>query len=306
LAGNLWHLDLSGDAWEAMCNTLLSLKYGPEYQTISDNGGDYGLDGLNLTKATAYQAYGLEMDNKNPLKGCKDKIHTDLKKLQKNAQDIIEILGDVKLKHWGLILNRKIPHSDLHKYLKTKEIELKSWNLPFIDPSFQAVILEPTYLEGEYLEFIKKKDGRIELDIPIVAAPDLSEIKENQKFLDVYNKFTAFVDQSEAEQLAYYEIQNYIENTIVLDEMRKREPEFFTEIEEIRSDLERDAEHGSLMEGSFASYTSTKDALNHRIDHKIGNRLGTITLGRVKKYIIADWLVRGPLRFKEKKAVKYD
>lgn len=300
--GDLWHLNLSGDAWEAMCNTLLSLKYGPAYQTISDNGGDYGLDGINVTIKTAYQAYGLELENKDPLKGCKDKIHKDLTKLHTNAAEISEILGENKISCWALVLNRKIPHSDLHAYLKQKETKLKALNLPFIDKDFIAVILEPTFLEPEYLELVKKKDGRIELQIEKIPAPDLSEIKTNKNFIDVYNKFIAIAAENEAEQLAYFEIRNYIENSIVLDEMRKKEPDFFSEIEEIRSDVEQEATHGSLMDGTFNSYASTKHTLEGRIDHKIGGRLGSNILGRVKKYIIADWLVRCPLNFKDKKS----
>jgi hypothetical protein len=304
--GDLWHLNLNGDAWETMCNTLLSLKYGPAYQTISDNGGDYGLDGINVSEKTIFQAYGLELDNKDPLKGCKDKIHKDLSKLHENSAKIAEILGENKISRWALVLNRKIPHSDLLIYLKKKETEIKGLNLPFIDSDFQATILEPTFLEPEHLELVKKKDNRVEIEIDKIPTPDLSEIKTNKNFIEVYTKFTAIASQQEAEQLAYFEIRNYIENSIVLDEMRKKEPDFFSEIEEIRSDVEQEAAHGSLMDGTFNSYANTKQILEARLDHKIGSRLGSNILGRIKRYIIADWLVRCPLKFKDKNVAAHD
>lgn len=117
---SLWYLDYNGDAWEGICNVLLGTKYGTDYQPIGDKGGDLGLDGLNLRAGTAYQAYGQEPENKDPVSGVRKKIGTDLKKLQLNESDIAAIVGGKKIRSWALLLNKEIPHNDLHRYAKQK------------------------------------------------------------------------------------------------------------------------------------------------------------------------------------------
>jgi hypothetical protein len=100
----LWYLDYHGDAWQHICNILLGFRDGIDYQPIGDKGGDLGLDGLTLRHGTAYQAYGQEPDNKDPVAGVRKKIATDLKKLQLNEAGIAEIIGAKKIKNWILLL----------------------------------------------------------------------------------------------------------------------------------------------------------------------------------------------------------
>jgi hypothetical protein len=296
-----WYTAYHGDSWEEMCNVLLSLKHGTKYQPISDKGGDMGLDGLVLSDGIAYQAYGQESENQNPTKGIKDKIRDDLNKLKKNEKDIFEVVGDAKISKWVLLLNLQIPSSSIHTYAKTKEDDVKSWNLPFISDDFRVFVQPPSYFETEYLEYKKKKDERIEINISTNYAPSLSGLRQHDQFLAVLEKFKKISPESEsvAEHLAYKQFKEYFENAEQLSQVRKKEPDFYSEIEDIRFDVEAEAEEGSLLSGSFDSMSQTKNVLETRLNNKIGSRLGSNTLSRVRKYIIADWFVRCPLDFKK-------
>ena len=298
---SFWYRDFYGDDWENRCHALLALKHGANYQPIGDKGGDLGLDGLSLSDGIAYQAYGQEPENKNPAQGVKNKIHTDLGKLKKNQNEILNLLGENKIKRWVLLINKDIPNNSIHQYAKNKENEVKLWQLKFVDSDFQVIIQTPSYFETESLEYHKKKDDRIEVEIPNPQASSMDEIRENEHFIKVFNKFRKITDNDEdAENLALDEIKNYFENAIWLDETQKQQPEFYSSIEEVRSDVEADAKQGSIMDGSFVSFSNTKNTLETRLINKIGARLGTKTLENVRKYIIADWFVRCPLNFKRK------
>ncbi len=298
---SFWYRELYGDDWEDRCHALLSLKHGANYQPIGDKGGDLGLDGLSLSEGIAYQAYGQEPETIDPAQGVKNKIHKDLGKLKKNQNEISKLLGDNKIKRWLLLINKDIPHNSIHQYAKNKESEVKSWQLEFIDDDFQVIIQMPSYFETESLEYHKKKDDRIEVEISNPQAVSMSNMRENEQFIKVFNKFRKITDNDEdAENLALDEIKNYFENAIWLDETQKQQPEFYSSIEEVRSDVEDDAKQGSIMEGSFNSFSNTKNTLETRLINKIGARLGTKTLKNVRKYIIADWFVRCPLNFKQK------
>ncbi len=298
---SLWYKELYGDDWEDRCHALLSLKHAANYQPIGDKGGDFGLDGLNSSEGIVYQAYGQEPENNDPAKGVKDKIRNDLGKLKKNQNDILNLLGDKKIRRWILLINKDIPHNSIHQYAKDKENDVKSWQLEFIDDDFQVIIQTPSYFETESLEYHKKKDDRIEVEVPDPKTPSMSNIRQNKHFTKVFNKFQKIVDDdADAERLALDEIKKYFDNAIWLDETRKQQPEFYSSIVEVRSDVESEANQGSIMEGSFASFSNTKDILETRLINKIGKRLGAKTLNNVRKYIIADWLVRCPLDFKQK------
>lgn len=296
-----WYAAYHGDSWEEMCNVLLSLKHGSKYQPISDKGGDMGLDGLVPSDGVAYQAYGQEPENQNPTKGVKDKIRQDLLKLKINKDDIQKVVGDAKISRWVLLLNLQIPSSSIHAYAKTKEADVKSWNLPFIADDFRVFIQPPSYFSTEYLEHKKKKDERIEIDILANSAPLLTGLRQHGQFLAVLEKYKKASPENEgiAETLAYKQFKEYFENAEQLSEIRKKEPDFYSEIEDIRFDVEADAQEGSLLSGSFESMSQTKHVLESRLNNKIGTRLGYNTLSRVRKYIVADWFVRCPLDFKK-------
>ena len=295
-----WYTDYWGDDWEEICNILLGLKHGVDYEPISDTGGDNGLDGLVVSNGTAYQAYGQEPENKDPVKGVKDKIHKDLTKLKTFESDIAEILKNNKISRWVLLLNKAVPHNDIHAFTKKKQEQVKSWELPILTSNFQAIVQPPSYLQSEYNEYKKKKYDRIEVEIEAGIPPSFDSIKEESSFINVSNKFKKITDIKSAEILAYNEIKAHIENTSQFDEIRKQQPDFYSEIEEIRSDVESDAEQGSILEGSYNSFANTRFILESRLNNKIGERLGSSTLKRVRKFIISDWFVRCPLDFKDK------
>lgn len=294
-----WYTAYDGDAWEEMCNVLLGLKHGPNYQPISDKGGDMGLDGLVLSDGIAYQAYGQEPENQNPTKGVKDKITKDLKKLKKNEKGIVEVVGTTKIYRWVLLLNLQIPSNSIHAFAKAKQDEVKSWNLPFVSDDFQVLIQPPSFFKTEYLEHKKKKDDRIEIDISPNSAPSMDGLRQHSQFLAVLEKFKKIAPEKSAERLAYNQFKEYFENAEQLSEVSKREPDFYNEIEDIRSEVETDAEMGSLLSGSYESMSQTQNILETRLNNKIGSRLGSYTLSRVRKYIIADWFIRCPLDFKK-------
>lgn len=301
-----WYYKLHGNSWEEHCHTLLNSKHGVDYQPLSHKGGgDLGLDSMVRCQGIVYQIYGLEPDNQNPIKGIKDKIHSDLKKLKTNVEEISVLLGEQKIKRWILLLNKDIFRKPLHSYVRDQENRIKSLNLPIIAPEFEIIIKDPSYLTTEHLEYEKKRDSRIEIKAPTQPITPLEELRSNPEYLKVFNKFRCVAATDiDAENLAYQEIKNYINGSIHLEIIKEEYPNFYGDIETARLNVEEDAEQGSLLSGTYETYTSTKSTLQGRLENTIGSRLAPPTLDIVKKFIISDWLIRCPLSFKETEAIQ--
>src|SRR3989339_2211734 len=222
-----WYSDYYGDEWEEMCNKLLPYKHGPTYQPVTDKGGDWGLDGFVVGQGIAYQAYGQEPENTDPKKGFTNKVSGDLNKLKTYQADIQEFLGDEKINQWVLLFNKQqIPHSDLHKYQTKKKSDVIKFGLPFIADNFSVIFQTPAYLETEYIENKKRIDSSIDVPIPLGTFEVIDELKSNDKYKAIYDKFSVIIDDDEtAHKLAYDEAKCYFEYAIQLDEIHRKEPE---------------------------------------------------------------------------------
>lgn len=130
--------------WQEHVNDLLRIDsrlHGTVYQTVPDRTrGDRGLEGFTRD-GHAIQAYA-DIQSRNAderKKGQRKKILNDLKKLEEYSPWWEQTLAGVKLHNWSLLVPI-LDDANIVQYARTKGLELREKNLPFIADDFQAFV----------------------------------------------------------------------------------------------------------------------------------------------------------------------
>jgi len=114
-----------GGSWERLCQLVFKRKFTDDgYTHIPATPGDYGLEGFTKTTGCGFQCYCPDKvyPPRELYEKQRDKITTDLKKLQIYEADLTKVLGTTKLRRWHLV-TPSIAHNDLIKHAQAKETE---------------------------------------------------------------------------------------------------------------------------------------------------------------------------------------
>ena len=145
-----------GNSWERLCQLVFKRKFAVDgYMSIPATPGDYGLEGFTKSTGCGYQCYCPDKvyPSKDLYEKQRDKVTTDLKKLQTNEVDLKKILGTTKLRRWYLV-TPTIAHNDLLKHAQTKEAEIRGWNLSILEPDFQVLVHDGDHYAAEIQEML--------------------------------------------------------------------------------------------------------------------------------------------------------
>lgn len=140
-----------GNSWERLCQLVFKRKFTDVgYTHIPATPGDYGLEGFTKTTGCGFQCYCPDKvyPPKELYEKQRDKITTDLKKLQTNEAELTKVLGTTKLRRWHLV-TPTIAHNDLIKHAQAKEAEVRGWNLPILAPDFQVLVHDADHYATE-------------------------------------------------------------------------------------------------------------------------------------------------------------
>lgn len=144
------------DAWEAFGMLLLRQRYGVALVPVPDkSGGDGGLDAFTPS-GVAWQCYAPENEPLKPTQRYalqRGKITTDLGKLNKYRERLLELLGGVVLSEW-VLLTPKNESADLVAHCATKTEEVRRWGLGFVAPTFRVYVqtLDDFAVESKILQ----------------------------------------------------------------------------------------------------------------------------------------------------------
>jgi hypothetical protein len=93
--------------------------------------GDFGLEGFTTTTGCGFQCYC-----PNELYGDKE-LHE--KQRNKITTDLKKLLGTTKLRRWYLV-TPTIARNELVKHARTKEADVRGWNLSILAPDFEVLV----------------------------------------------------------------------------------------------------------------------------------------------------------------------
>ena len=136
------NLSWNPDDWESFGMLLLRQRYGVSLVPIPDkSGGDGGLDAYT-TDGAGWQCYAPENE---PLTARaryalqRDKITTDLKKLETQADRLRALLGNTVLAEW-VLFTPKHESADLVAHCAVKSAEVVGKRLDFVAPTFRVFV----------------------------------------------------------------------------------------------------------------------------------------------------------------------
>ena len=169
-----------GNSWERLCQLVFKRKFTDVgYTHIPATPGDYGLEGFTKTTGCGFQCYCPDKvyPPKELYEKQRDKITTDLKKLQTNETELAKILGTTKLQRWHLV-TPTIAHNDLIKHAQAKEAEVRGWNLPILAPNFQVLVHDADHYATEIHKMKLAVGQALDFGGLPAALPDLNDSSE--------------------------------------------------------------------------------------------------------------------------------
>ena len=220
--------NFDGDSWETFCQGCFKQKYSEEgYQEIpADTHGDMGIEGFTSRTGKVFQCYCPDNDTTTADLHTrqKNKITTDLEKLETYQNELVRYLKDYKIKEW-IFVTPKYRNKELIAFCKEKEEEFRKRNLPHIDPNFEVLVHNWDFYIKEAPLVLQGTNTKIDLTSEKkVSADDVIEWKsKNLTFADnAIRKFEKVLPKKNSDihnkvnQITTSAIQGYLTGNEVL------------------------------------------------------------------------------------------
>ena len=296
--------NLSPKEWEAFCAIMLRYHYTPKnfWEVPDEDQGDFGLEFFTID-GTLFQCYypDLNTDMATYKKKVQKKIREDLKKLKKNESGIVELLDDIVVNQWVLIIP-EIKSKDLIKYCNKKKKELLKETLSFIDPKIFQVKIETSasYPAGEL--FAQGVYGKA-IDIPLkeVTAQETAVwLKGNSEFSkNIERKSKALIGKKSGE-FQDGVVTKYIQIEKFLDQLREEHPDLHELVEDsARAQLENMKDESLLGDDLDKEFVksiveSNKEAFSKHSKLMSDKNMQSLSFGYLSK-----WLAECYMDFKD-------
>lgn len=132
---------------------------------IPDSHGDCGLEAFS-TDGCAYQCYVPDEHAEVPLTDrIVKKMYEDTLKLKKRSSELAEMLGDIKIRFWSLVIP---PESFRDKKVVqkagTRTALVRDWNLSFISPDFRILVTDGREFNDDVEELRRLLRPKIVID----------------------------------------------------------------------------------------------------------------------------------------------
>lgn len=307
-----------GDSWEALCQVCLKIKFKGDYVEVPASPGDYGVEGFNKKDGEVFQCYCPEREcsDKDLYTSQRTKVTKDLNKLKKFEKEITKLLGGTKIKTWYL-LTPKVTTNDILFHCANKTDEVKKWNLPFIDPSFEVRPLDYKYLAAEIptalsmLEYTANPAAnmpKIELTGTSIEEDEIEKYKSDLKNSDYTKKaFRKHEIRFEImgikdDNRVYTQVDRTVKNLLIgdsiLSEWEALHQDQFEKFNAVMDILERNVSDLCAIPTNDPEgrYNEIKKMISDHIDKEF-HFLSNKTRLNLSNRVISDWLLRCPLNF---------
>ncbi|SEI12044.1 hypothetical protein SAMN05660691_03888 [Rheinheimera pacifica] len=224
---------LDGNSWENFCETMLRREFGwKSFSTVPhQDRGDHGIE-FFTTCGVIFQCYypNPSYSMADYKKHVQKKINDDITKLKTYEKEIKNLLGDIGIKMWVLLMPEN-KTKELIKHCVKKQKEVLSSNISFIEKNDFRIKIETheTFPTGAlYAQGFMKNE--INIHVPERTAEEKEFWKTaNSKFYANICKKTEKLD-SKVELLRQDLIDKYIKVEELLDAYRDQFPDLHTEV----------------------------------------------------------------------------
>ena len=295
-------------SWEEHIQRLLKKRYahpvGSYQQIPADVRGDYGLEGFAID-GTVYQCYAAQnwQDQAQLLKKQKNKMTSDIAKLVKNENKLLDTLGDIPISLWNLV----VPYwgdKDLLRHARKKESEVRALTLRHVCEGFRIAVITAEEFEAEAQILTKldllKFDSHPPDPQPSTTA-DWMKAKGNLELIaNLSRKATAINSHRDGalrDSFLTRVVRNYIAGNILLGQLQEEHPDVYQEVVQRKS-----AREGLLEMECFATTKVPADLFNTTLK-EYGNELARVSgisdrvADSLAREAVSDWLLRCPMEF---------
>lgn len=299
---NKFRRNWDGKEWQRFSKQLVQVRHLPQnVQDVPDAvQGDAGLEFITAD-GCCYQSYAPEetTDKAKAASAMKSKGARDLRKLIKNKEKILGILGENKISNWILLcpfLDNKEVISHIQKVAK----EVKEAGLTFLSPDFCALVQCQDDFETEFQQLRAKAVG-VPLPIKKPSSDQLETAisKLDQRVEDKLKRAFPQDDAARTQKRKSNFVYAHVERENVLSDLRDEYPDFWEASTECIDAEERrlemaGAEGDTASQQISSSMDRVENALKSQVPGLSEKQVTSISQGQV-----GTWLIECPLDFEE-------
>lgn len=290
-----------GKSWEALCQQVFKKKYAQDgYQQIKASPGDFGLEGFTLLTGFGFQCYCPDKHyaSKELYEAQRDKITTDLGKLKLYEADIAARIHGMKLSRW-VFVTPELDRNALLRHARTKEEEVRGWNLGIIGTDFAIHLQDAEFYLTEINE-IRSVSG-LSLDFN-VAPPVLPLLDQPQEIYEenirrksgrrLIQKAASARYQERLEKLNHLTLTNFLGTDGFFKRIEETAPLLYFRLLRLISEYELEvAETTTLWTGTPEELTEhVRDRLANRVLKELSPEMNETTAAQIARHMIARWL----------------
>lgn len=289
-----------GTEWQDFCVLLLRKRYDNHtFQEIPDrHNGDLGLEAF-AHDGCAFQCYAAEepLSTKDLYEAQRDKLTEDLGKLEKNANALAKMLGQVRISKYVFMVHRS-DSKKLVEHATTKAAEVRGWGLPFIANDFCVLVVTDDYYSSEREAIAAIPEQLVQPDqIGRLEVADW-QVENEPLVAGVIVKLRA-VGLTGAPLDRYVEalLTQYLEGENALDKLRSRYPEHWQTVSVLKSGKEK------RLALQYPETASGDASLVIRVAEDLAGEVRlavpAVSQALAERFAwaaVADWLMRCPLR----------
>lgn len=296
--------NFDGDKWEAVCQVCFKLMYEQDsYQEIKASPGDHGIEGFTR-KGDAFQCYcpKKKYTQDELHEKIRDKITTDLKKLDTYQKELKSKLNCTKIKRW-IFVTPYFEKNQITDHCAKKSQEFRESGLEILDSEFDVLIYDVEFLT-QYLPIALNSIGeKLFIEPDSVITQDIDNFKNSgsEQAINIINKSISIVENKEiadssnkSDTLAKTYIKQYLDGFSVVTKLQMR---FKESHEKYLRNVDEMATH--LEQKKILCDSSNKDfveEINSEVRERINNEFAELdpaTRNRLSYFVVAAWLTVG-------------
>lgn len=290
-----------GDGWEALCQQVFKKKFAKEgYQPIPASPGDFGLEGFTILTGLGFQCYcpDKHYTSQELYEAQRDKITRDLGKLKKNETELKRRFGATKLSDWYFV-TPEINKNDLLAHARTKEEEVRSWNLHILCPNFRVHLHDADHYLVEINEILSAAGEALDFGISHTVLPTLTEQMEVYEN-NVLRKCKARLNSKQTSvrydflvnQINQQTLESFLEADASFRRIQEMAPTLYFKLVRLINEFEKFVvDTSATWNGTADELTTTvRDKLTQRIAHDLSPQFDETSASQVSRHMVARWL----------------
>ncbi|WP_082547982.1 hypothetical protein [Massilia sp. Root335] len=291
----------NGTSWENLCQLVFKRKYGVDgYQHIPVSPGDYGLEGYTSETGYGFQCYCPEKQySRSELyEKQRNKITEDINKLRDNKDDLVDILGSVKIKNW-VFVTPELASNALLRHARKKEKEVSAAKLPHVADDFRILLHDAEHYLLEIRQIQSTQGEALDFFSVSPKLEDLTDPPEEYE-ANLRRKSVARLEPKRGapsydrllETLVGNTLKNFVEADNFLHGIEKSAPLLHARLIALINEYENEVrEKAILWYGSAEELTShVSNGLIARIVHDLQPAFNQTSASQVARHIMARWL----------------